>query len=47
MMNICEKIYCAQGGGRVVSASGLETRVSSSMPTSAIIYDAYISIMYI
>ena len=27
--------------GRVVSASGSETSVSSSMPTSAIIYDAY------
>ena len=29
------------GGGRVVSASGSETSVSSSTPTSAIIYDAY------
>ena len=33
------------GGGRVVSASGSETSVSSSMPTSAIIYDAYTSII--
>ena len=33
------------GGGRVVSAPGSETSVSSSIPTSAIIYDAYISIM--
>ena len=33
------------GGGRVVSASGLETSVSSSTPTSAIIYDAYTSII--
>ena len=32
------------GGGRVVSASGSETCVTSSMPTSAIIYDAYTSI---
>ena len=31
----------AHGGGRVVSASGSETSVSSSTPTSAIIYDAY------
>ena len=31
------------GGGRVVSASGSETSVSSSTPTSAIIYDAYTS----
>ena len=29
------------GGGRVVRASGSETIVLSSMPTSAIIYDAY------
>ena len=29
---------------RVVSASGSETCVTSSMPTSAIIYDAYTSI---
>ena len=34
----------AHGGGRVVSASGSETSVSSSTPTSAIIYDAYTSI---
>ena len=33
------------GGGRVVSASGSETIVSSSMPTSAIICDAYASII--
>ena len=32
-------------GGRVVSASGSETSVSSSTPTSAIIYDAYTSII--
>ena len=32
-------------GGRVVSASGSETSVSSSMPTSAIIYDVYTSII--
>ena len=31
--------------GRVVSASGSETSVSSSMPTSAIICDAYTSII--
>ena len=31
--------------GRVVSASGLETSVSSSTPASAIIYDAYTSII--
>ena len=35
----------AHGGGRVVSAFGLETSVSSSTPTSAIIYDAYSSII--
>ena len=35
------------GGGRVVSASASETSVSSSMPTSAIIYDAYTSIIKI
>ena len=35
----------AHGGGRVVSASDLETSVSSSTPTSAIIYDAYNSII--
>ena len=34
----------AHGGGRVVSASGSETSVWSSMPPSAIIYDAYTSI---
>ena len=33
------------GGGRVVSASGSETSVLSSTPTSAIIYDAYTSII--
>ena len=32
------------GGGRVVSASGSETSVSSSTPARAIIYDAYTSI---
>ena len=31
----------AHGGGRVVSASGLETSVSSSTTTSANIYDAH------
>ena len=31
--------------GRVVSASGSETSVWNSMPTSAIIYDAYTSII--
>ena len=31
----------------MVSASGSETSVSSSMPTSAIIYDAYTSIIKI
>ena len=34
----------AHGCGRVVSASGSKTSVSSSMATSAIIYDAYTSI---
>ena len=33
------------GGGRLVSASGSETSVSSSTPASAIIYDAYTSII--
>ena len=37
----------AHGGGRVVSASGSETSVSSPTPSSAIIYTAYISIMII
>ena len=32
-------------GGRVVSASGSETRDSSSTPASAVIYDAYNSII--
>ena len=32
-------------GGRVVSASASETSVSNSTPTSAIIYDAYTSII--
>ena len=32
-------------GGQVVSASGSETSVSSSTPTSAIIYDGYTSII--
>ena len=40
-----KKCYFAHGGGRVVSASGSETSVSSSMPTSATIYDAYTSII--
>ena len=35
----------AHGGGRVVSVSGSETSVSSSTPASAIIYDAYTSII--
>ena len=35
----------AHGGGRVVSASGSETKVTSSTPTSAIIYDAYTSVI--
>ena len=35
----------AHGGGRVVSASGSETSISSSTPASAIIYDAYTSII--
>ena len=40
------KTVClAHGGGRVVSASGLNTSVSSSTPASAIIYDAYTSII--
>ena len=38
------RIITAHGGGRVVSASGSETCVTSSMTTSAIIYDAYTSI---
>ena len=32
-------------GGRVISASGSETSVSSSTPASAITYDAYTSII--
>ena len=32
-------------GGQVVSASGWETSVSNSTPTSEIIYDAYTSII--
>ena len=32
-------------GGEVVSASGWETSVSSLTPTSAIMYDAYTSII--
>ena len=35
----------AHGGGRVVSASGSETSVSSSTPASVIIYDACTSII--
>ena len=40
-----QKLTLAHGGGRVVSASGSETSVSSSTPASAIIYDAYTSII--
>ena len=42
---IIERFSEAHGGGRVVSASGSETSVWSSTPTSAIIYDAYSSII--
>ena len=35
----------SEGGGRVVSASGSETSISSSTPAGAIIYDAYTSII--
>ena len=42
LFGTCEYVSCQ--GGRVVNASGSETRVSSSTPTSAIIYDAYTSI---
>ena len=44
----CEQVNeaDAHGGGQVVSASGSETSVWSSTPTSAIIYDAYTSIIY-
>ena len=38
-------ITAAHGGGRVVRVSGSETSVSSSTPASAIIYDAYTSII--
>ena len=38
-------IQDAHGGGRVVCASGSKTSVLSSTPTSATIYDAYISII--
>ena len=37
-------IEITHGGGRVVSASGSETKVISSTPTGAIIYDAYTSV---
>ena len=37
--------HCLHGSGRVVSASGSETSVSSSTYTSAIIYDAYTSVI--
>ena len=40
-----KKLSIAHGGGRVVSASGSETSVASSTPASAIIYDAYTSII--
>ena len=39
-----KNLISAHGGGRVVSASGSETSVSSSTPTSANIYDEYTSI---
>ena len=39
------RLKCTTKGGRVVSASDSETSVSSSTPTSAIIYDAYTSII--
>ena len=49
LSNLCfcfiKKNLKAHGGGRVVSASGSETSVSSLTPTSAIIYDAYTSII--
>ena len=35
----------AHGGDRVISASGSKTSVSSAMATSAIIFDAYTSII--
>ena len=38
------RLKAKHGSGRVVSASGSETSVWSSTPTSAIIYDAYTSI---
>ena len=44
-VNFGESLGKVVKGGRVVSASGSETSVSSSMPTSAIIYDAYTSII--
>ena len=40
-----DRVVKAHGGGRVVSMSGSETSVSSSTPASAIIYDAYTSII--
>ena len=44
-LNIFARVNKKEMGGRMVSASGSETSVSSSMPTSAIIYDAYTSII--
>ena len=41
------KRQIAHGGGRVVSASGSETRDTSSTLASAVIYDAYTSIIII
>ena len=38
-------LISTHGGGRVVSASGSETNVSSLTPTIAIIYDEYTSII--
>ena len=38
-------IFPANAGGRVVCASGSKTSVSSSTPTSAIIYGAYFSLI--
>ena len=39
------QLVTAHGGGRVVSASGSKTRDSSSTPASAVIYDAYNTII--
>ena len=43
IQNLRSKPTSKKLSGRVVSTSGLETSVSSSTPTSAIIYDAYTS----